>query len=94
VSPAGRPFGILFRYPPAFGPGYGTPRGDLVVIMKATDDLGHADPLEPLEELFRDLRASAAGLSGREAARRLEVSEYALESALVNFLRRVDLITM
>ena len=42
--------------------------------MKATDDLGHADPLEPLEELFRDLRASAAGLSGREAARRLEVS--------------------
>jgi magnesium-transporting ATPase (P-type) len=42
--------------------------------MKATDDLGTADPLEPLEELFRDLRASAAGLSGREAARRLEVS--------------------
>jgi calcium-translocating P-type ATPase len=42
--------------------------------MKATDDLEHADPLEPLEELFRDLRASAAGLSGREAARRLEVS--------------------
>jgi calcium-translocating P-type ATPase len=33
-----------------------------------------ADPLEPLEELFRDLRASACGLSGREAARRLEVS--------------------
>jgi calcium-translocating P-type ATPase len=42
--------------------------------MKATDDLEHADPLEPLEELFRDLRASAAGLSSREAARRLEVS--------------------
>ena len=42
--------------------------------VKATDDLGHADPLEPLEELFRDLRASATGLSGREAARRLEVS--------------------
>ena len=41
--------------------------------MKATDDLEHADPLEPLEELFRDLRASAAGLSSREAARRLEV---------------------
>ena len=38
------------------------------------DDLGAADPLEPLEELFRDLRASADGLSGREAARRLEVS--------------------
>jgi calcium-translocating P-type ATPase len=33
-----------------------------------------ADPLEPLEQLFRDLRASANGLSGREAARRLEVS--------------------
>jgi len=32
------------------------------------------DPLEPLEELFRDLRASSGGLSGREAARRLEVS--------------------
>ena len=47
---------------------------DLVETVKATDDLGHADPLEPLEELFRDLRASAAGLSGREAARRLEVS--------------------
>jgi magnesium-transporting ATPase (P-type)/flavin-binding protein dodecin len=39
--------------------------------MKATDDLEHADPLE---ELFRDLRASAAGPPGREAARRLEVS--------------------
>ena len=39
--------------------------------MKATDDLRHADPLE---ELFRDLRASAVGLSGREASRRLEVS--------------------
>src|SRR6201993_5201948 len=42
--------------------------------MKATGDLEHADPLEPLEELLPDLRASAAGLSGREAARRLEVS--------------------
>jgi magnesium-transporting ATPase (P-type) len=45
-----------------------------VETIKATDDLEHADPLEPLEELFRDLRASAAGLPGREAARRLEVS--------------------
>jgi len=34
----------------------------------------NADPLEPLEELFRDLRAAPSGLSGREAARRLEVS--------------------
>src|SRR5207342_1798441 len=33
-----------------------------------------ADPLEPLEQLFRDLRASPHGLSSREAARRLEVS--------------------
>ena len=32
-----------------------------------------ADPLEPLVQLFRDLRSSPAGLSGREAARRLEV---------------------
>jgi calcium-translocating P-type ATPase len=32
------------------------------------------DPLEPLERLYRDLRSSPAGLSGREAARRLEVS--------------------
>ena len=37
---------------------------------------GHVstDPLEPLEELFRDLRAAPGGLSSREAARRLEVS--------------------
>jgi calcium-translocating P-type ATPase len=33
-----------------------------------------ADPLEPLEQLYRDLRLSPGGLSGREAARRLEVS--------------------
>jgi Cation transporter/ATPase, N-terminus len=32
------------------------------------------DPLEPLAQLFRDLRSSPAGLSGRESARRLEVS--------------------
>ena len=42
--------------------------------MPAPQDQAVADPLEPLEELFRDLRASATGLSGREAARRLEVS--------------------
>jgi P-type E1-E2 ATPase len=35
---------------------------------------GPADLLEPLAQLFRDLRASPGGLSGREAARRLEVS--------------------
>jgi len=33
-----------------------------------------ADPLEPLTQLFRDLRTSASGLSSREAARRLQVS--------------------
>jgi hypothetical protein len=32
------------------------------------------DPLELLGQLYRDLRSSAGGLSGREAARRLEVS--------------------
>ena len=32
------------------------------------------DPLEPLAQLFRDLRAAPGGLSAREAARRLEVS--------------------
>ena len=31
------------------------------------------DPLEPLGQLYRDLRSSASGLAGREAARRLEV---------------------
>jgi magnesium-transporting ATPase (P-type) len=34
---------------------------------------GLADPLEPLAQLFRDLRSSPEGLSGREAASRLEV---------------------
>ena len=32
-----------------------------------------ANPLEPMVQLFRDLRSSADGLSAREAARRLEV---------------------
>ena len=35
---------------------------------------GRTDPTEPLAQLFRDLRSSPAGLSGREAARRLQVS--------------------
>ena len=35
---------------------------------------GWADPLEPMPQLFRDLRAAPGGLSGREASRRLEVS--------------------
>jgi Cation transporter/ATPase, N-terminus len=42
--------------------------------MAVPQDQAVADPLEPLEELFRDLRASATGLSAREAARRLEAS--------------------
>jgi magnesium-transporting ATPase (P-type) len=46
---------------PASPVGLGGPAGEL------------ADPLEPLVQLFRDLRSSPAGLSGREAARRLEV---------------------
>jgi magnesium-transporting ATPase (P-type) len=32
------------------------------------------DPLEPLAQLFRDLRSTPGGLSSREAARRLEVA--------------------
>ncbi len=35
---------------------------------------GPANPLEPMAQLFRDLRSAPGGLSGREAARRLEVS--------------------
>jgi calcium-translocating P-type ATPase len=34
---------------------------------------GLANPLEPMAQLFRDLRCSPAGLPGREAARRLQV---------------------
>jgi len=41
--------------------------------LGTTEPDGPADPLEPLAQLFRDLRASPAGLPGREAARRLEV---------------------
>jgi len=40
----------------------------------ATRTAPTADPLEPLAQLYRDLRASPAGLSGREAARRLEAT--------------------
>lgn len=32
------------------------------------------NPLEPLAQLFRDLRSTPGGLSGREAARRLEAA--------------------
>jgi hypothetical protein len=47
-------------------------RPDAAVSPSAPDR--RADPLEPMAQLFRDLRALPAGLSGREAARRLEVS--------------------
>ena len=47
---------------------------DLGLPAAGGDGQVPADPLEPLEELFRDLRATATGLSSREAARRLEVS--------------------
>jgi hypothetical protein len=40
--------------------------------MAVLQDQAVADPLAPLEQLLRDLRTSAAGLSAREAARRLE----------------------
>ena len=49
---------------------------DRRALRAVPDDPGPAgpDPLEPLGQLYRDLRSSAEGLSGREAARRLEVS--------------------
>jgi calcium-translocating P-type ATPase len=37
------------------------------------DDAEHSDTRRPLAELFRDLRTSPGGLTGREAARRLTV---------------------
>ena len=57
----------------AAGNGWG-PRASGPGLPEAARDQALADPLEPLEKLFRDLRTSAAGLSAREAARRLEVS--------------------
>ena len=44
------------------------------VAGSPADPGGQADPLEPMTQLFRDLRAAPGGLSGREASRRLEVS--------------------
>ena len=38
------------------------------------EDGQSANPLEPMAQLLRDLRASPAGLSSREVARRLQVS--------------------
>jgi magnesium-transporting ATPase (P-type) len=52
------------RVPRASGPG----------APETARDQARTDPLEPLGELFRDLRTSAGGLSAREAGRRLEVS--------------------
>jgi hypothetical protein len=42
--------------------------------VQAAPAAASADPLKPLARVFRDLRTSPAGLSAREAARRLEVS--------------------
>ena len=44
------------------------------IAVGPVPSVGPADPLEPLAQLFRDLRAAPGGLAGREAARRLEVS--------------------
>jgi hypothetical protein len=44
--------------------------GDTLVVDETSKT---ADPREPLASLFRDLRTSASGLSGREAQRRLLV---------------------
>ena len=43
-------------------------------VSTAGTDGQSANPLEPVAQLLRDLRASADGLSGREAVRRLQVS--------------------
>ena len=56
------------------GPGALIPAGDDAAAAGPPDTVGSADPQEPLAQLFRDLRASPGGLSGREAARRLQVS--------------------
>jgi magnesium-transporting ATPase (P-type) len=40
-------------------------------VRGAANAVPAADPLAPLGQLFRDLRSSPSGLSGREAARRL-----------------------
>jgi len=59
------------------GHGPGTPagsRGGPGVAAAPGVPVRQADPLEPVGQLFRDLRAGPAGLSSREAARRLEVS--------------------
>ena len=44
--------------------------GDTLVVDETSKT---ADPREPLASLFRDLRTSASGLSGREAQRRIEL---------------------
>lgn len=42
-------------------------------VLSVVDDAEEADPRRPLAEMYRDLRTSATGLAGREAARRLAV---------------------
>ena len=65
TGPAATPNGRGPAAPDTGGSGPGTAAGP---------PGGPANPLEPLAQLFRDLRAAPGGLSGREAARRLEVS--------------------
>lgn len=51
----------------------GTSVNDKPGVVGGLDDAEEADQRRPLAELFRDLRSSPQGLSGREAARRLVV---------------------
>ena len=73
MDPPGR---SLSTAPAARPDGYGTAVADADGNEPGAPGVPIAgpDPLEPMGQLFRDLRASPAGLSGREAARRLEVS--------------------
>jgi calcium-translocating P-type ATPase len=50
------------------------PDGAALRPNRQSEPTAPASPLEPLARLFRDLRSSPTGLSGREAARRLQVS--------------------
>ena len=49
-------------------------RGPDRVAAGSGEPTAAPDPMEPVAQLFRDLRSAPGGLSGREAARRLEVA--------------------
>ena len=59
--------------PPAVHEGLGQ-RAPAAGSPAGTELSRRVDPLEPAAQLYRDLRTGPAGLSGREAARRLQVS--------------------